>query len=156
MDLSEDSSKGTLCRTPCCRSQLEHCSAPSLQKIPCSYPGTWRKGRLQSRICPTHSWKAIVGRHNLLCLASHKLQKAPEQHLPALPGRVPNCRRAWAEQEPRTGVLEEFPCLPAQRDGFAERGGLQQTTGSSVCKEIREGIYQAITTRSCEYSICDG
>lgn len=114
------------------------------------------KRETQSRTCPTRSWKAIAGKYNLLCLASHKLQKALEQHLPALPGQVPSCRRAQAEQEPRTGELEDLPCLPVQRDGFAERGGLQQTTGSSVCKEIREGIYQAITTRSCEYSICDG
>lgn len=34
MDLYEDSSKGAQCRIPCCKSQLEHCSAPSLQEIP--------------------------------------------------------------------------------------------------------------------------
>lgn len=51
-----------------------------------------------------------------------------QQHLPTQPGRVPGCRGAREEQEPRMGAPEEVPCLPARRDGFAERAGLEQNS----------------------------
>lgn len=117
----------------------------------------------QNRLCPTSgSQRATVRAGRAIPLAPLPLPgisqaaASPGGASPSQPGRVPRSRRAQAEQEPGTGAVEELLCLSVQRDGFAEMGGLEQTTGSGTCKEIREGIYQAITTRSCEYSICDG
>lgn len=69
MDLSEDSSKGTLCRTPCCRSQLEHCSAPSLQKILVPTLVLGEKGDYKAGFVPLTAGKQSLG--GTICSAWH-------------------------------------------------------------------------------------
>lgn len=52
------------CSSPCCNSQPEHCSAPSLQKIHAPThlrTHSWGARPPRNRLCPTQgSWKAIV------------------------------------------------------------------------------------------------
>jgi len=116
--------------------QLSARASLSTQSTECnhSYPPNpilGSKRSPQNRLCPTRSsWKVIVR-------AGRAISSAPLAPLgisqvaaspggcPAWsqPGQVPSSRGARAEQDPGTGAPEELPCLPAQRDGFAERGG---------------------------------
>lgn len=124
------------CSSPCCNSQPEHCSAPSLQKIHAPThlrTHSWGARPPRNRLCPTQgSWKAIVRAGRAIPSASLVLLGTLQAA--ASPGgggglplhslaECPAPGGAQAEQEPGTGAPEELPCLPVRRDGFAERGG---------------------------------
>lgn len=128
MDASRATYKQAPSRTPCGNTQ-SNAQHPAYMLLPLTpIPGEQEEPPKQA-LSHHRSWKVIAraGRAipfpPLALLGILQAATSPRGASPAQPGRVPSCRGAQAEWEPGTGAPEELPCLPARRDGFAEREG---------------------------------